>query len=139
MPTTKFLFDNILLIAVAFVSGAMLLLPLVRRGTGGPFASPAEATLLINRQDALVLDVREAKAFGAGHIINAKNIPFAQLEARAGDLAKFKEKPVIVHCDNGSQAGAALALLKKQGFNSVFNLRGGFAAWKQAALPTDKS
>jgi rhodanese-related sulfurtransferase len=136
--TTKFLFENILLLAVAFASGAMILWPYARRGVGGPFASPAEATLLINRQDALLLDVRDAAAFGAGHVINAKNIPLAQLEARAGDLAKFKDKPVICHCENGSQAGAALAVLKKQGFNNLFNLRGGYAAWKQAGLPTEK-
>jgi len=65
----KFLQDNILLIAVAFVSGAMLLWPYVRRATGGPSVSPSQATQLINREDALVIDVREPGEFGAGHIL----------------------------------------------------------------------
>ena len=134
----KFVYENILLLAVAFASGAMLLWPLVRRGAGGPAASPSEATLLINRQDALVLDVREASAYASSHILNARSIPLKQLDGRATELAKFKEKPVIVHCENGQTAGAALAVLKKHGFNNVFNLRGGFAAWKQAGLPVEK-
>jgi rhodanese-related sulfurtransferase len=134
----KFVADNIFLIAIAFASGAMLVWPLVKRGTGGPWATAAEATLMINRQDALVLDVRDAPAFSAGHIINAKNIPAGQLDGRVAELAKFKEKPVIVHCDNGQAAGRALAALKKEGFTNVFNLQGGYAGWKQAGLPTEK-
>ena len=94
--------------------------------------------MMINRQDALVLDVRDVAEFAKGHIINAKNIPAGQIDSRVGELAKFKDKPVIVHCDNGQAAGRALAALKKQGFNSVFNLQGGFGAWKQAGLPTEK-
>jgi rhodanese-related sulfurtransferase len=138
MNLGKFFFDNILLIAVAFASGLMLLWPLVRRNAGGPWASAAEATLLINRQDAIVLDVRDANAFANGHILNAKNIPMGQLEGRAGELEKWKAKPVIVHCDNGQRAGPAVALLKQRGFTNVFNLQGGFAAWKQAGLPVTK-
>lgn len=134
----KFVSENILYIAMAAVSGFMLLMPYLRRGGGGPAASPSEATLLINRQDALVLDVREPAAYASAHILNARNIPLKQLDERAGELAKFKEKPVIVHCDTGVTSGAALAVLKKHGFNNVFNLRGGFGAWKQAGLPVEK-
>jgi rhodanese-related sulfurtransferase len=134
----KFVTENFVYIIVALVSGGMLLWPIVRGRTGGPFASAAEATMLINRQDALVLDVRDQSAFVTSHIINARNIPAGQLDARAGELAKFKQKPVIVHCENGQQAGSALAVLRKHGFNNVLNLRGGFAAWRQAGLPTEK-
>jgi rhodanese-related sulfurtransferase len=136
--TMKFITENIFLIAVAFVSGAMLVWPLVRRGSGGPWVNTLEATVLINKQDAVIVDVREPNEYAAGHMLGARNIPLAQLEARVGDLAKHKDKPVIVHCASGQKASGALAILKKHGFTHVVNLSGGFAAWKQAGLPVEK-
>lgn len=133
---TKFIYDNIFLVLIAFASGAMLLWPLVRRGAGGPYASPSEATLLINRQDAVVIDIREPDEFASGHVLNARNIPIAQLKGRAGELAKHKEKPVIVVCASGQRSSGAIAILKQEGFSNLFNLQGGFGAWKQAGLPT---
>jgi rhodanese-related sulfurtransferase len=134
----KFFLDNIYLIVVAFVSGAMLLWPLARRGAGGPSVSTLEATQLINRQDALVLDVRDAEEFQKGHILNARNIPLSQLDSRHSDIARHKEKPVIVTCESGSRSGPAAAVLRKQGFAQVFSLNGGIAAWQQAGLPVEK-
>ena len=134
----KFFLDNIYLIVVAFVSGAMLLWPVVRRGAGGASVNTLEATQLINRQDALVLDVRNAKGFAQGPILNARNLPMPQLAARHSDIARYKEKPVIVACESGSRSGAAAAVLRKQGFAQVFNLSGGIAAWQQAGLPVEK-
>ena len=84
----KFVTENIFLIAIAFVSGAMLVWPLVRRGTGGPSVNTLEATMLINKKDSLVLDVRAADEFSQGHILNARNIPLDELEsAPEGDRA----------------------------------------------------
>jgi rhodanese-related sulfurtransferase len=134
----KFALDNIYLIAVALVSGAMLLWPVVRRGAGGASVSTLEATQLINRQDALILDVRNAEEFQKGHILNARNIPLPQLDARHSDIVRYKEKPVIVACESGSRSGAAAAVLRKQGFAKVFSLSGGIAAWQQAGLPVEK-
>lgn len=133
-----FIQNNILLIAVAFVSGAMLIWPFVRRTSGGPWVSTVEATQLINRQDALVLDVRSAEEYAKGHILGAKNLPLADLERRAAELDKHKAKPVIVHCENGNRSTSALPLLRKHGFASVVNLAGGYAAWQQAGLPVEK-
>ena len=134
----KFFLDNVYLVVVAFVSGAMLLWPVVRRGAGGASVNTLEATQLINRQDALVLDVRNAEEFRQGHILNARNIPMSQLDTRNSDIARYKEKPVIVACESGSRSGAAAAVLRKQGFAQVFNLSGGIAAWQQAGLPVEK-
>ena len=134
----KFFLDNIYLIVVAFVSGAMLLWPVVRRGAGGASVSTLEATQLINRQDALILDVRNAEEFQKGHILNARNIPMPQLDARNSDIARYKEKPVIVACESGNRSGGAAAVLRKQGFAQVFSLSGGIAAWQQAGLPVEK-
>lgn len=133
-----FIQNNLLLIATALISGAMLLWPLVRRGTGGPWASTLDATRLINQKDAPLLDVREPAEFAAGHVLGAKNIPLAQVEARAAELDKWKTKPVIVYCDSGSRANSAMALLKRRGFTEIYNLSGGYPAWQQAGLPVEK-
>jgi rhodanese-related sulfurtransferase len=138
-PLVQFVQNNLLLIVVAFVSGAMLLWPLVRRSAGGPHVTPQQATHLINREDALVVDVREPGEFGAGHVLGAKNVPLARIEEGANDLAKRKDKPLIVYCDTGSRAGKALGALKKQGFERVVNLNGGLGAWQQAGLPVEKA
>jgi rhodanese-related sulfurtransferase len=135
---TKFLYDNILLVLVAFLSGAMLIWPLVRRGAGGPWASPSEATLLINREDAAIVDVRESDAYSKGHILNAKNVPLAQLTSRMTELQKHKEKPVIICCETGQRSSGAIAILKQAGFTRLYNLQGGYGAWKQAGLPVEK-
>ena len=133
----KFLQDNILLIAVAFVSGAMLLWPYVRRATGGPSVSPSQATQLINREDALVVDVRDPGEYGAGHILGAKNLPLSGIDSGA-EIAKRKDRPLILYCDTGNRSAKAAAALKGQGYTRVLNLSGGLGAWQQAGLPVEK-
>jgi rhodanese-related sulfurtransferase len=132
-----FLRNNLLLVAVAAVSGGMLIWPLLRRTTGGPWVSTAQATHLINREDALLVDVREPGEFGAGHILGARNVPLARIDG-SGDLAKRKDKPVIVYCEGGERAAKAAAALRKLGFSRVVNLSGGLPAWQQAGLPLEK-
>lgn len=132
----EFVRNNLLLFAVAIVSGAMLVWPYVRRTTGGPWVSAAEATHLINREDALVLDVRDPGEYGAGHILGAKNVPLSRLAD--GDLAKRKDRPVIVYCEGGARSGKAIGELKKLGFSRVVNLTGGINGWQQAGLPVEK-
>ena len=135
-----FLRHNILLVAAAVGSGAMLLWPLLRgvAGAGGASVNTLQATQLMNRENALVLDVREAAAYAAGHIIGAKNLPLAELDKRAGDFDKFKSRPVIVACDTGSTSTRAVAQLKARGFTHVVSLGGGFRAWLQGGLPVER-
>ena len=137
-PLVQFVQNNLLLFVVAFVSGAMLLWPLVRRSSGGPWVNPAQATHLINREDALMVDVREPGEFGAGHILGAKNVPLARIEDGGSDLGKRKDRPLIVYCDTGNRSAKAIAALKKHGFARVMNLSGGLGAWQQAGLPVEK-
>ena len=135
----KFIQENILLIVVALVSGAMLLWPYVRRAGGGPTVSAAQATQLINREDALVIDVRDPGEYGTGHILGAKNVPLSRIDAAGSEIAaKRKDKPVIVYCDNGNRSTKAVAALKSQGFGKVVSLSGGLGAWRQAGLPVEK-
>jgi rhodanese-related sulfurtransferase len=132
-----FLWQEKLLVATAVVSGTMLLWPLVRRSTGGPWVSPAQATQLINREDAVVIDVREANEYASGHVLGAKNLPLARLASSGADVLKRKERPVIVYGEGDTGLKAAAAL-KKQGFARVVNLSGGMSAWQQAGLPVEK-
>ena len=134
----KFLGDNIFLVAAVLVSGGMLIAPLVRRGSGGASVSTLQATLLINQQNALVLDVRDAAEYGKGHVLNARNIALGELEARATEIEKHKTKAVIVVCDTGTRSGKAAATLRKLGFEQVFTLSGGVGAWRQAGLPLEQ-
>jgi rhodanese-related sulfurtransferase len=133
-----FIRNNLLLFVVALVSGGMLLWPLVRRTSGGPWVSPAQATHLINREDALVLDVREPSEFATGHVLGAKNLPVARMETAGAEVMKRKDRPVIVYCDGGDRSGKAIAALKKQGFARLANLSGGLKAWQDAGLPLEK-
>jgi rhodanese-related sulfurtransferase len=132
-----FLRNNLLLAGVAVASGGMLIWPLLRRTTGGPWVSTTQATHLMNREDALVVDVREPGEFGAGHILGARNVPLVKMDG-TGELAKRKDKPVIVYCDGGDRAAKAAAALRKLGFTRVVNLNGGLPAWQQAGLPLEK-
>jgi len=137
----KFLLDNILLVVALVASGGYLLWPLVSRGFhlgGGRQVGTLEATRLINA-NALVLDVRDAAEFAAGHIPNARHIPTAELEKRLGEIAKYKERPVIISCRNGMRAAAAAKVLARNSFTQVYQLRGGIAAWQEASLTLSKA
>ncbi len=134
----KFVMDNIYLVVVALVSGSMLVWPILRRGGGGPRVNASDAVQLINKHDAVVVDVREQSEFTVAHILNARNVPLKELDARVKELARFKEKPVIVTCDNGNRSRGGAATLRKLGFKQVYNLAGGLGAWQQAGLPMEK-
>ncbi len=132
----KFFIDNIFIIAIVLLSGGALLWPVLTQR--GKRASAQEVTLLINRDKAAILDVRDAAEFATGHLPNAKNIPLADLDSRIGELDKLKSKSVVVVCQSGARASSAAAKLAKAGFADVVNLDGGVAAWKTAGLPLAK-
>jgi rhodanese-related sulfurtransferase len=132
-----FINQNILLISIVVVSGLGLLWPLFARPSGNS-VDPGQATLLINREDAQILDVREASEFASGHLPEARNIPVDKLAERIGELEKFKDKPIIVCCASGMRSGKACSELKKQGFDRLYNLAGGVDAWVGAGYPIKK-
>jgi rhodanese-related sulfurtransferase len=128
-----FVQQNMMWVIAAAVSGFMLLSSLIRGGGKG--VSVPEATLLINREDALVLDVRETSEWSTGHIANARHVALGQLAKHMSELEKFKDKPVIVCCASGNRSSTACGTLKRAGFERVFNLSGGIGAWTGAGLP----
>ena len=134
-----FVVRNWPLALVFVVSGAMLLWPLARqRAMPSREISTLDATHMLNKENPLVLDVREANEFDGGRLPNATHIPLSQLKDRAGDIAKHASRPVIVYCDRGARGSAAVAALTRLGFTRVQSLRGGFRAWKDAGLPLSK-
>ncbi len=132
----KFIDDNIWIIAIAVVSGGALLIPTLQRR--GAKLSQLQATQLINQGKSLILDVRSAEEFAAGHLQNAKHIPLPELNTRLKEIEKSKTSTVITVCEHGKRASSAAALLTKAGFDQVFILDGGVAAWKSQGLPTVK-
>lgn len=129
----EFIQQNIFWVLAAAISGAMLVASFVRGSGKG--ISATEATLLINREDAVILDVRETNEWSTGHIASARHIALGQLDKRLSEIDKFKERPVIVYCASGNRSASACAALKRAGFVKVFNLSGGINAWSSAGLP----
>lgn len=134
-----FILQNIWLILLAVLSGFMLFGGgLSGRLSGIKHVTPQEAVMLINHEDAVVLDVRENSEFNDGHIAKARHIPLGQLKNRLNELEKFKGKPIVAVCRSGSRSRHACGILKKHGFENVHNLAGGMLAWEQAGLPRQK-
>lgn len=106
--------------------------------TGNHGVSTGEATNLVNRDDAVIVDIRDEKEFRAGHIAGARNIPNNRLDDRLSELDKFKDKPVVVVCKQGQTAGTAVSKLTKAGFARAVKLKGGMAQWQADNLPVVK-
>lgn len=100
--------------------------------------SPQEATKLINREAAIVLDMRPMEAYQEGHIVGAINIPQAELETKSKKLSKYKDKSLIVICPSEQAITAVSIKLKQQGFNQIYTITEGLAGWRQAGFPLSK-
>ena len=108
------------------------------RATAFAALSSQEVIRLMN-QGALVLDIRKPEEFAAGHVNGAKQLPSDQILTAGENFKRFKEKPVVVYCESGSLASAAVRQLNLQGFTKAFSLRGGFAGWRAENLPVNKA
>ena len=135
----KFITENWMIIFVAVTSGGMLLWPLVRGAAAGGGLSAAGAVQLINREKAVVVDVREADEFKAAHMGGARNIPLNELEEKLPLSVKNKALPVVLVCASGARANRALAVAKKLGYEQAQVLGGGLKSWQDANLPIEKA
>ena len=122
-----------LVLALVVVSG--LLLGSGGFAGGGDQVGPSEATALINHEDAVVVDTREVNEFSTGHIIDSVHVPLAQIAKELHRLEKHKQRPIILACRSGSRSASACRQMRKQGFEKVYNLKGGIMAWQNANLP----
>jgi len=100
------------------------------------FASvSAQQLIRLQNSGALVLDLRDAESFTAGHINGARLFDSAEILRASESLRKYKEKPVVVYCKSGVTGASAARVLASQGFSQAFNLRGGIGAWSADGLP----
>jgi rhodanese-related sulfurtransferase len=135
----SFFIENWSLLAVALVSGGMLMWPAITGGTGGGAISATDAVLLINREKAVVVDVCGVDEFKAGHIAGAKSLPLGELESGLAGVVKNKATPVILVCASGMRSKRAVAIAKKLGYENAHSLAGGLGAWRSASLPIEKA
>ncbi len=124
-----------LLVSALMVSFFVAVFMELRRKASGTInIDTTDAVRLINN-DALVLDLRSADAYGRGHIVSARSIPHDELEAKISSVAKDKATPIVAVCDNGISSTRSVNFLRQQGYESVYGLKGGMNGWSQAGLP----
>ena len=132
----EFILNNIGYVALWVGSGALLLWPEISRLVGASSEiGTLDATRLMNQGSTLILDVRDGADFASGHLPRARHIPLHELTKRMDEIGKYKDKPVLLTSKGGN---AALRSLKQAGFTTVYQLKGGLAAWQQASLPVEK-
>ena len=106
---------------------------------GGAAIGTTNLVTLVNREGAVILDIRDNKEYSAGHIAGAVNMPFASVDSRIGELEDYKEKPVVIVCKMGQHSSSAGKKLKAQGFTDVRRLSGGMSEWSASNLPVVKA
>ena len=140
MPQALEFFQNHPILVLAFIGivGGLAWTFVAGRAGGVTRLGPSDVTRLINSEDAVVVDVRGDAEFRQGHIINALNVPEAQIDAELKRLEKHRTTPVILVCRTGQSAARSASALRKAGFEKVHILAGGIAGWEGASLPLVK-
>jgi len=130
----EFLLDNLFWVLMACVAAGGLSWTFARSSSLS--LSPQAAVLLVGRGGGLFLDIRPHREFASGHIARARNISADDVgRGSPADIGKYKKKPVVVVCANGTKARAAAQTLVKAGFDNVRVLAGGIGGWREAQMP----
>ncbi len=132
-----FIQQHLFLIAVCLGS-LFAFLYLTFKGKTGEAVNNSEATLLMNRENALFIDVRNKDEFIKGHIPGARHLALENFQKTIESLNAFKETPIIAYCASGVRTEKALKLLKSAQFQKLYQLEGGFDAWSSAGYPVKK-
>lgn len=132
----EFIGNHFILSAAFAALLTLLVVSEIKRATRGfNDLSPADATRMINRQNAVLLDVRSMEEHKNGAIVNSIHIPLESLSTQIKKLEKYKSKPIIAYCQSGQRSSTACAQLRKEGFEQIYHLRGGLLAWQRDSLP----
>ena len=134
----EFIANHLFLVSLFVAISSLLFWNIFFSAMGASQIVPAEVTSLINHEDAELLDIRSAKDFEKGHIINAVNIDMATLGDREKELNKYKDKTVVICCAQGQESIRVARNLKTNGFEKLYSLKGGISAWQNANLPLTK-
>jgi len=139
IPDSEFFTNNIILfIALGIIIALIIRMEIKRAMRGFKDITPTEAVMLINKDDAILLDVRESNELAQGSIRDAKHLSLSVLKQRVEELSPHIEQPVIAYCKAGNRSATACEILKKNNFANVMSLKGGFEGWKMANLPVVK-
>lgn len=130
-------YSNLVLIAIIFISGGLLLWSSLSRSQFGAVSAP-KATQLINRCNAVVVDLRPATEFAKGHLPSAHHIEFTELQAQLNQIAKNKNNVVLLVCQTGHQSRKAVRIVRDADYAKVYMLEGGLNAWQKAEMPIVK-
>ncbi len=128
---------SILFFALLLVAILAAIIEYIRIRREAAHLSPSKVVMLMNRDNAVVVDVRTKDAWSKGHITNAVSLPLGELQQN-NKINKFRTQPIIIVCANGNDSKTAAALLQAKGFN-VHILSGGMQAWTNAGLPVIRS
>ena len=128
----------LLFIALGAIIALIVITELRRFTQGYKELTPAEAVMMINKEDALILDIREANDRKQGSIIGAKHIALSTLPKKVNNLSENKDRPILVFCKMGNLSSKACKLLLKNNYTKVFGLKGGINAWINEQLPITK-
>ena len=123
------------LVLMAFV---VIAYEMRRLGQGSTAIAPNTAIRMMN-EGAVLVDVRTVDQFRDGHIPGARNVPGDQIADGTKAVDKWGGKTLIMCCNDGAAAGAAVRTLARAGLKNVFSLRGGLTAWRQDNLPIVKA
>ena len=132
---SQFIVQNALLIIIAVIAAVSLAMPLINTRRFGPMVSSEQAVSLINKQNALVVDVRAQKDFKRVRIANSVNIPANEIQNRLGELSK--DRTIIVVDNSGNMSAAASKLLRGVGYTKVYVLDSGLVGWMRDKLPLE--
>ena len=132
----EFASNHYLLFSAFFILWAAFFVIESRRG--GKAITPQQATNLVNQKEAVIVDLRPADEYRAGHIPGSLNIPASQATDRMGELERHKDKPVILTCKMGNQAAHLGRQLRGKGFAELYRMQGGVTAWRNDNLPVAK-
>ena len=129
----EFLTQQWMLAAALLAVVVMLVMHETRKS--GPSVSPQKAINLVNAEQGVFLDLRDAADYKQGHIVDAVNIPSAKLAERMVELEKYKDRPIVLVCKMGQQSSAAGKQLKAGNYDQVFKMTGGMMEWGNLQLP----
>jgi phage shock protein E len=121
---------------------ALALLPAVATFAADPLTVSQEnllARIRAHDPNLLVLDVRAASEYDAGHVPGAINVPHDRVAQRIGELEPSKSRDVVAYCRTGRRSAAALATLREKGFTRLAHLQGDFEGWEAARLPVERA
>ncbi len=132
----NFIVENWYLFVMAIASGALLIVPMLKGGVNGGL-TPANAVQVVNREKGVLIDVRNADEYAAGHAVGARNVPLDDFEVRLPATVKNKSLPLVLLCATGNRSGRAVEIARKLGYANVHVLAGGLRGWRDANLPVE--